>query len=601
MPTSTLPSKKVSVVDVPEPTTFRGLFRYNFFTPDEKKNGLGSAPKSYLSAAGKSFTPDLVGSLDFNSVVPRYVELFWQPCLVGNRPDIVSGVSIKDNLDKLQYEDSFTYDDFGYLKLQDTGVDGKLEFYVKRAYDILVGDRLTTTTPQEKAVLLNAKTSKGVKPTTLGFALNNQLKTAGTSFYDRREGNQQPTANSTLEELKKVKIESQVNNKLINDVLAAAAYEDSLSPFADEVKQQMDEALTKQRAAASIRDSSIFDADEYDVEIKNNIKEYNILNIESYDSVLQTIGYVIFREEVKKDGSITVLDPIIVESPSVASTVDVRVKYDAVYRYRIHTVAYVELPCYDLERENVAAVGFLLASRPVEEEVTCVETVPPPTVADFNVHYDYDQRSAILTWSFPVNPQRDIKKFQVFRRRSINEPFQLLKMYDFDDSELLSPFNEYPDPELVEVGAKTFYVDREFTKTSNFIYAVTTVDAHGYTSGYSMQFLVGFDAAKNKMTKTLISVANAPKAYPNMFLNRDTFVDTIKDEGHGSLKVYFNPEYLKVFQTAATGTSEADLKLLATKETDTYVLQLINIDLQSQQKIEIKLEDRLTDPTVFRV
>lgn len=601
MPTTTLPSKKISVVDVPEPTSFRGLFRYNFFTTDEKRNSLGSAPKGFLSVAGKNFTTDVVGSLDFNSVVPRYVELFWEPCIVGNRSDVVSQISIKDNLSKLHYEEDFTYDDFGYVKLQDTAVDGKMEFYVKRAYDTLVGENLATTTPQEKAVVLNSVTSKGVKPDTLATALGRQLKTAGTSFYDRREGNVQPTQNNLLEALKKVKVESQVNNKLIADVLTAAVYEDVLSPFADEAKTQVDEVATKQTAAASIRDSSVFDASEYDVEIKNTIKEYSILNIESYDSILQTVGYVIFREEVAANGTVTTLDPIVVESPESATTVDLRVKYDAVYRYRIHTVAYVELPCYDLERENVVAVGFLVASRPVEEVVQCVETVPPPTVADFNVHYDYEQRSTVLSWSFPVNPQRDIKKFQVFRRRTINEPFQLLKLYDFDDSEVLSPYNEYPDPELVEVGPKTFYVDREFTKTSKFIYAVSTVDAHGYTSGYSMQFLVGFDAAKNKLVKTLLSVANAPKAYPNMLLNRDTFVDAIKDEGHSAVKLYFNPEYLKVTQTPANGTNDADLKLLATKESDTYVLQLINIDLQSQQKVEIKLEDRLTDPTVFRV
>lgn len=598
---TTLPSKKISVVDVPEPTSFGAMFRYNFFTPDEKRNDLGSAPRDFLSVAGKNFTTEVVGSLDFNSVVPRYVEFFWEPSIVGNRTDIVTNVRIADNLKKLHYEEDFTYDDFGYVKLQDSGIDGKLEFYVQRAYDTIVGGKQGTKSPQQRAVLLNSKTNKKVSSDMLSSGMVSSQRTAGVSFFDQREGNTRESKTNLIESLKKVKIESQVNNKLMGDYLAAAVYEDSLSPFADEAASKMSEVAAAQTAAITSRDSSVFDAGEYDVEIKNSVKEYSILNVEGYDSILQTVGYVIFREEITSNGTVVTLDPIVIESPAAGTTVDLRVKYDSTYRYRIHTVAYIELPCYDTERENVVAVGFLVASRPVEETVQCVENVPPPVVADFNVHYDYQQRAAVVSWSFPVNPQRDVKRFQVFRRRSINEPFQLLKMYSFDDSEIPSPYNEYPDPELVEQGAKTFYIDREFTKASKYIYAVVSIDAHGFTSGYSTQLLVGFDVAKNKMTKTLLSTAGAPKAYPNMFLNRDTFVDTIKDEGHSAMRIYFNPEYLKVVQTTNGPTGEADLKLLATKEADTYTLQLINIDLQSQQKIDIKIEDRLTDPRVFRV
>ena len=71
--------------------------------------------------------------------------------------------------------------------------------------------------------------------------------------------------------------------------------------------------------------------------------------------------------------------------------------------------------------------------------------------------------------------------------------------------------------------------------------------------------------------------------------NRDTFVDTIKDSGHNKMQIIFDPEYLRVFN------SDGDnLKLLRTGRASFYKMNLINVDLQEQQSIEIKLSDKRT-------
>jgi hypothetical protein len=118
-----------------------------------------------------------------------------------------------------------------------------------------------------------------------------------------------------------------------------------------------------------------------------------------------------------------------------------------------------------------------------------------------------------------------VKKFQVFRRASIDEPFQLLKMYDFDDSEIKAEENETVFQGLVEVQSNpsTLYIDPDFKKDSKFIYAVVSIDAHGLTSNYSDQFEVTFDRFKNRVIKKRISASGAPKPYPNMYLSADTF------------------------------------------------------------------------------
>jgi hypothetical protein len=116
---------------------------------------------------------------------------------------------------------------------------------------------------------------------------------------------------------------------------------------------------------------------------------------------------------------------------------------------------------------------------------------------------------------------------------------------------------------------------------------VCSVDAHGLSSAYSIQFFVKFDRFKNKLIKELVSNSGAPKAYPNMNLLTDTFVDSIRDSGHKKLRVVFNTEFLKV-----ADSKDNDLKVLKTSDNSKYRFQMINIDLQEQKVFDISLVDR---------
>ena len=126
---------------------------------------------------------------------------------------------------------------------------------------------------------------------------------------------------------------------------------------------------------------------------------------------------------------------------------------------------------------------------------------------------------------------------------------------------------------------------------SSFIYAVACIDAHGLSSNLSPQFEISFDKYKNKINKRLISASGAPKSYPNLYLLDDAFVDVIKDSGHDRMTVYFDPEFLNVFNTDGS-----DLGLLATKNNDgLYKLQFINTDLQQATTLDIIVNDLRQD------
>ena len=134
------------------------------------------------------------------------------------------------------------------------------------------------------------------------------------------------------------------------------------------------------------------------------------------------------------------------------------------------------------------------------------------------------------------------------------------------------------------------YVDPDFSKDSKFIYALACVDAHGFSSNLSDQFEVTFDRFKNKVQKKRISSSGAPKPYPNMYLNADTFVDSMLDDNHRQVDVVFDPDHLSVFDS-----NRRDLQLLPTvKDNADFRLQFINLDLQKERTLKISVDDLRT-------
>jgi hypothetical protein len=107
------------------------------------------------------------------------------------------------------------------------------------------------------------------------------------------------------------------------------------------------------------------------------------------------------------------------------------------------------------------------------------------------------------------------------------------------------------------------------------------------TSSYGEQYEVSFDRFKNRMVLKRISASGAPKAYPNMFLLSDTFLDSIVSSGYRTLKIVFDPERYLVHDSKGN-----DLKFMATSQKGgSYRFQFINLDLQKQQDVNIAIDD----------
>ena len=191
-----------------------------------------------------------------------------------------------------------------------------------------------------------------------------------------------------------------------------------------------------------------------------------------------------------------------------------------------------------------------------------------------------------------------MKYFQIFRRKTIYDPFTCIAEIDFDDSKIRSSRAESALPDRVHRVdyPQTIFLDSEFTRDSNYIYAVAALDAHGLSSGYSAQSQVSFDKIKNKVNLKTISKSGAPKQYPNFFIGPDLddniFVDSLTQDSMQSskkfgIRVYFNPDTVRL--TSREGLNE--MLFVTDENVGVYKFHLLNIDRQKATIIEMSIDD----------
>ena len=523
--------------------------------------------------------------------MPRLVRFDWKPVL-DTSLYAYKNTKITGNVNKIHNEQNFNLNDFSNLDFQDTFLDQRLSFFIARALQEIQKNFTpgrSQESPLDIARTLNSLTTASIRGSFLSSILVN-LSSLGVTFVTKQ--NRESIAQTLAQQINRTKSRIVVNNRLIKKVLKSSL-ENTTSIFEDEAQGMLADAARIEQRAIDSGTAAVLAEREFDLEIIDYIGIRPIDVSTGFNATVQPIGYIIEKQELLPNGKLVTRESIIVDNPLASTSADLRIKYGGTYFYTIKSVSFIEVQAQDFETDEIVAVSFLVCSQNSEiKKVECEEYVSPPPPWDFNVAWDYKNTAARITWSFPTNSQRDIKYFQLFRRKTISDPFELIKQYDFDDSEIKTVMDETPDPTLVErlSSPKTYYLDTEFGRDSRYIYALCSIDAHGFSSNYSMQLEASFDRFKNKIQKSLVSVAGAPKAYPNMYLNQDTFVDSIKDSGHSEMEIVFNPEYLDVFDSSAN-----NLRLIRGLPQSFYKISLINIDLQKEQSFNIEIDDRRTE------
>lgn len=621
----TLPSKQVTVVDMPEVQGFAAKFTYGFFTADESVNETGGVPVSVLERSASDIDSTFI---QFASTrAPRYVTFTLKPPIVNNVSRIAADAKaatfgtnverdlIANNLAKVVTEDQFCSNDYVALNFHDGELEDKVHVLVSGAF---MQQTLESGGPDDishyaaaQSLYLQRSTNT-VMPSFLFRYLLNPSTAFGAQFFDSQGD---AVENSFYGGLHDVLINAQVNSRLLEDIVGRTV-RDPLATYGTDLSNVLNVSRHVGHTPSKSFSTRVSEAD-YKTNVSYvDVRSSPVASLPDRDGP-RFVGFIIDKSEILGDGTTKQHDPIIVDNERATTTADYRVRYNATYVYSVRAVYLFKMPSVDDVTGDVAMLSILVSSRPSNVvTLATVDTVAPPPPTDLGFTWDYERvnpltadhdaltgqpypgtgqhGSLLVHWTFPPNSQRDVKKFQVFRRKTIDEPFELIKMYDFDDSMVKAVPTENPSATLVEniVSPCNFLFDDDFLVTSKYTYAVACIDAHGMTSAYSEQYEVTFDQFQNRLQKKMVSHAGAPKSYPNMYLQADLFVDTVRVAGPNTrqARLFFNPQSYYVYDNDGS-----IVPLLATVQGGgEYKLNVINLDNQKSVTVNVGINDQTT-------
>jgi hypothetical protein len=584
-----LPSREVHSVNMPEPKNVASDFRYNFFMPTEGAQELDETSQKFLKKVPEVYPTD--GSLDtVTGSVSRFVRVSWT--MPAARTASVDPGFIRDNASKVVTEADFSTNNFFSVLFADPLMNKRLYGLATGSIKLQKGATREGASGRElSAALRSAVPESSFDIVTAG--LNQIRERFGMSFFDA-EGVE--VVDSRWKGMNEVSTVVQLNSVLSHGIIEHAM-EDPHSPYKDELRPLLSMAA---RLAVDAKKNNVAGLSDYDFRTYVPYVDVTGGDVSLTSTSSEIVGYIVDKVEYTADGGVKNHPSAYIENHAVRSYIDVSVKYGASYGYSVRAVARVRTAAIDDRSHDVALITFLVSSRPSNKVISrCIELVAPPVPNDVHFVWNYETDRLYINWSFPPNSQRDIKEYQVFRRSSTKEPFQLLRVYRFNDAVVQDRLTVHASELGIDRRSVTYskspvlhHVDDEFTKASSYIYTVASVDAHGLTSNYGAQYRVGFDAFRNRLTLEHVSHSGAPRPYPNMYLNVDLFVDTVKVSGPSSkrLKVYLTPELYTMVDDGGQRTEA----LVTRQDGGSYVFQWINTDNQKLSRFEVVLDDRRT-------
>tara|TARA_B100000035_G_scaffold224805_1_gene193289 strand:+ start:7496 stop:9421 length:1926 start_codon:yes stop_codon:yes gene_type:complete len=346
----------------------------------------------------------------------------------------------------------------------------------------------------------------------------------------------------------------------------------------------------------TIESNKIFDSENLIDLLLNRENRQTFLRDQIYNSTnnrnIAHVGYLFSANIQLPNGDVKILEPKLVVNIEIEEVFLKNITYNSSVSIRIAPVYALNIPVY-----NINSAGNLILQPSTvfvsgegrSTVLNAIDTTPPPPPQD--LVFNLTSSGLEINWSLPYNIQKDISKFRIFKRKSRNEPFTLVKQIDFggfDDPNVPEFLNE----RLRKGEIKSFFTDRTFEQESDFIYAVTCVDVHDLTSNYSEQIRVKINPVFNKLETSLFARIGAYIPYPNMTIEEEIFSNVIKSSGYSKAKVYFNPDFLRVFKTISSNSPEETLLNINSTDDNLFKLNLINIDLQEQQNLDIIIGEK---------
>lgn len=298
------------------------------------------------------------------------------------------------------------------------------------------------------------------------------------------------------------------------------------------------------------------------------------------DRKICLVGYIIKKYSFNQEtGNYQFLETIKIVNEPTQIYNDVNVLYGKNYRYDISCVYNLEIMSFvDSKYYN-----FFIESSSKSTFISAIENKVPNPPSDFFISWDYKNKCPNLTWRFPVEPQRDVKSFQIFKRNSDIEPYKLVCQQNFNDYPIL--MNESIPNKLQKYTDNLYYKDFDFDIDKEVIYSLACVDAHGNFSNLSKQIKVYFNKFTKVLESSVISREGAPKFYPNLFLNEEFLLESIDTERINELTIHLDTDTIKVVKLDSNNKNVT----IATVEGE-YRINVLDLELNDSLNLSVKID-----------
>lgn len=254
--------------------------------------------------------------------------------------------------------------------------------------------------------------------------------------------------------------------------------------------------------------------------------------------------------------------------------IDINVLYGKNYRYDVTCVYNLEIKS-DIDNKYY---HFFIESSSKETFISAVENKSPNPPSDFFVKWDHINNKPLLTWRFPVEKQRDVKSFQIFKRFSDLEPYTIICQQNFNDYSIV--MNESVPENLYKNSDNLYYIDNKFDINKECIYALACIDAHGNFSNLTKQIKVKFNKFTKQLETYVISKENAPKFYPNLYLEEPFLLEAIDTNLINELTIYLDADTINVL---------SNNDKIATVEGD-FKINILDLELEDSLNLNVKID-----------
>jgi len=622
---TTYPSRAVSIIDIPEVENLTTEFIYNIYVPDEREND--EQPAIPTRVIDDEFMPFV------QTEFPRKIILRFNPPKINPLSEISADITdtefdgaaiwgrIKAEQDKILIETATGVQGYASFNLQASSMENLVSVIFNDSLNIR--DINFKGSMTDKAKRLNQLTSDDITGDFIMQAFSNN-STSGVQYRDPKTN--KIIKNSYFNEIQGPPLFAKINTKIAHKLASQAASFPS-RPFSQDLAKKISKLRKQQQKDSAITAANNFSTHDFFPPLPSNavITTNNVAPVIT-PSRAKVIGFIIEKYEIM-DGKIIKKPNIILPGADVSSFNDTNVKCDATYTYTIRTLARIALTETNQDDMNVVENSYIFASRTSNYSlVRTFEEEPVQSPRDINFHYDENVNGLNIYWNFPFEKTGDIKKFHIYRRKSISEQFTLVAEINFDQT---SPpyarnFSIKHSRILKFPASRLIFSDGTFNAGSEFIYAITAVDVRDNFSNYSTQFKVKWDTNNMELSVKAISSAGAPLAYPNFFINYieagfdmepRLYEDVIKSSGQKKMKIYFDPEYynltkkinldgpdgnqaiqqtfdlvaLKKKENGADGTGGSNSA--SSGKLGKYRFQIINIDRQKSRDVILQIDD----------